>query len=182
MKRIVPAALLLMALAACQREERDFRGEASGDPKPGRTILSELFPGATPPRPNSRPKQEETAYDLSEGKRLYGWFNCNGCHAQGGGDIGPPLMDETWIYGGRPDQIRASIVEGRPNGMPAFDGRLTDQQLWQIAAYVRSLSGQAPKDAAPGRNDHMQAKRAEHRTPRKGPVPSATPPSAEGRE
>ena len=37
------------------------------------------------------------AWHVSEGKRLYDGFNCTGCHAYGGGDIGPPLMDDQWI-------------------------------------------------------------------------------------
>ena len=80
-------------------------------------------------------------------------MNCTGCHAHGGGAIGPPLMDDNWIYGSQPDQIFATIVEGRPNGMPSFRGKLPDYEIWQLAAYVRSLSGQTPKHAAPGRDD-----------------------------
>ena len=41
----------------------------------------------------------------------------------GGGGIGPPLMDDRWIYGSAPENIYASIVQGRPNGMPAWGGR-----------------------------------------------------------
>ena len=106
---------------------------------------------------------------MAEGKRLYIQFNCNGCHALGGGDIGPALMDGKWIYGHEPDQIFASIVEGRPNGMPSFRGRLPDQQIWQIVAYVRSMSGQAWKLAAPGRSDDLHAGRPEHSRDRKPP-------------
>jgi cytochrome c oxidase cbb3-type subunit 3 len=39
--------------------------------------------------------------------------------------------------------------------MPAFGGKIPEYQLWQLVAYVRSLSGQQPATAAPGRNDHM---------------------------
>ena len=49
-------------------------------------------------------------------------------------------MDDEWIYGGRLQQIHQTIVEGRPNGMPAWGGRIPDPQIWQIAAYVRSMS------------------------------------------
>lgn len=54
--------------------------------------------------------------------------------------MGPSLMDDEWIYGGRLEQIHQTLVEGRPNGMPAWGGKIPDEQLWQIAAYVRSLS------------------------------------------
>ncbi len=66
-------------------------------------------------------------------------------------------MDEKWIYGGRIEQIFASIMEGRPNGMPSFRGKIPATQAWQLAAYVRSLSGQIAIDAAPQRNDHMKS-------------------------
>ena len=102
-------------------------------------------------------------------------MNCYGCHANGGGAIGPALMDDKWIYGSQPDQIFATIVEGRPNGMPAFHGKLPDYQVWQLAAYVRSLSGQVPKDAAPGRNDDMQVKEPENSKEREVPKDSSPP-------
>jgi cytochrome c oxidase cbb3-type subunit 3 len=44
-------------------------------------------------------------------------------------------------------------VEGRPNGMPSFRGKLTDTQIWELAAYVRAMSGQVPKDAVSARAD-----------------------------
>jgi cytochrome c oxidase cbb3-type subunit 3 len=51
--------------------------------------------------------------------------------------------------------IDRTIDRGRPNGMPSFHDRLTGQQMWQLAAYVRTLSGLAPKDAVPSRNDSL---------------------------
>jgi cytochrome c oxidase cbb3-type subunit 3 len=53
--------------------------------------------------------------------------------------MGPDLMDDVWIYGGRLEQIHQTLVEGRPNGMPSWGGKVPDGQLWQISAYVRSL-------------------------------------------
>jgi len=41
--------------------------------------------------------------------------------------------------------------------MPSFRGKLPEHQAWQIAAYVRSLSGLVAKDAAPARSDHMKS-------------------------
>ena len=52
---------------------------------------------------------ERNAYAVAQGKLFYRWFNCIGCHAQGGGAIGPALMDESWIYGKDPDSIFATI-------------------------------------------------------------------------
>lgn len=157
-ERLALAALALIVLAGCKREERAFRVQ----PPESRAVvdslrLSNLQPGPPAPSPRVENELEENAHALAEGKRLYAAFNCNGCHANGGGDKGPALMDEKWIYGGAPAEIFASIMQGRPNGMPSFHGKLPEHQAWQIAAYVRSLSGQVPFDAAPARNDHMKA-------------------------
>ncbi len=46
-------------------------------------------------------------------------------------------MDDKWIYGAHPAQIYSSIVQGRPNGMPAFADRVPEQQVWQLVAYVQ---------------------------------------------
>ncbi len=67
------------------------------------------------------------------------WYNCIGCHANGGGGIGPPLIKQQWIYGGEPANIFDTIVKGRPNGMPAWGDRIPEYQIWQIVAYVRSM-------------------------------------------
>ena len=98
---------------------------------------------------------ERNAYALAAGKRLFTWYNCNGCHAGGGGGSGPALMDDVWIYGSEPMTIYQTIAFGRPNGMPAFGTRVPEDQLWQLAAYVRSMSGLAPQDGAPNRDDAL---------------------------
>ena len=82
----------------------------------------------------------DNADAVNTGKRLFGQYNCSGCHSNGGGGIGPSLMDDEWIYGGRLEQIHQTLVEGRPNGMPAWGGKIPDEQLWQLSAYVRSMS------------------------------------------
>jgi cytochrome c oxidase cbb3-type subunit 3 len=132
-------------------------------------VLSELHPGGGSPPGRAITPYEQNAYALSEGKRLYSAYNCSGCHANGGGGMGPALMDDQWIYGYEADQIYRTIVEGRPNGMPTFRSKIPDYQVWQLAAYVRSMSGFAPKDAAPNRSDHMSGKPAESSTPRQAP-------------
>jgi cytochrome c oxidase cbb3-type subunit 3 len=64
-------------------------------------------------------------------------------------------MDDEWIYGSEAAQIYRTIVEGRPNGMPSWAGRIPDTQVWQIVAYVRSLSGLVPSAVRNSRSDHM---------------------------
>jgi cytochrome c oxidase cbb3-type subunit 3 len=133
-----------LTLAACDREKRDSRG----------TPLPEGAPHVASGDPRDK-AYEENSFQLAQGQRLYGWMNCVGCHAHGGGGMGPPLMDEEWRYGGRMEDIVATILNGRPNGMPAFRGKITEQQAWQLAAYVRSLSAQPRQDVLPSRADEM---------------------------
>ena len=75
-----------------------------------------------------------------DGRTLYTAMNCVGCHgANGGGGIGPPLSDDDWIYGSRLENIVQTIIQGRPNGMPSYGGRLPQGEMWKIATYVQSL-------------------------------------------
>lgn len=142
-----------LAVCSCQREQRIFRPVA---PFAEAVAYTDAF--------------ESNAYAQSEGKRLYSAFNCNGCHAHGGGDSGPALMDAEWIYGYAPKDVFESIAAGRPNGMPAFGGRVPQYQIWQLVAYVRSLSGLAPGDAASGRDDDINYGPPENSRRREDPV------------
>jgi cytochrome c oxidase cbb3-type subunit III len=169
-----------LVLLSCAREERGFRVEPPSASRINSKTLSDLQPGSRIPAAEVKNEYEENAYAVSEGKRLFEAYNCNGCHAQGGGGMGPPLMDARWIYGARPEQVFATIVEGRPNGMPSFRGKVPDFQVWQLAAYVRSMSGQVSKDVAPARPDNMSAKTPEASTEKMELKPSAgVPKSAE---
>lgn len=173
--------MLLLLLSGCDREERRFReAPPSATPLPAVT-LTELQAGPVHSASMAHTEYEENAWAIAEGKLLYSAFNCNGCHAMGGGGSGPPLMDDEWIYGSQPENVFATIVEGRPNGMPSFRGRMSNQQVWQLVSYVRSMSALTPKDARPGRDDHMQVTTPEVlREPRR-PVQS-TLPSPEDRD
>ena len=151
------AIAVLALLCACDREERQSRGKPLGETAPVIASPDTIYPGNSPP-PALDPRAaayDGNAFAVAQGQQLYTWMNCVGCHSHGGGGMGPPLMDGKWRYGGRIDQVAASIYEGRPNGMPAWRNKLTDQQIWQLAAYVRSLSGQVRKDAVSARTDTM---------------------------
>ncbi|MBO9560268.1 MAG: cytochrome c [Caulobacter sp.] len=154
--RVLGLCAALLCLTACQRETRALTGEA---PRRSETPSGQQMAGgglAPPPVDPAGAAFEGVAFEISEGQRYYDWYNCYGCHAAGGGDIGPALMDDEWRYGSSIAQIRASIADGRPNGMPAFRDKIPDRQLWQIAAYVRSMSGRADKLAASSRTDDMR--------------------------
>ncbi len=186
MKRaaVFVVSVAAVALAACEREDRDYRPNPVATETTERVALSPLSPGVGDPSTYTTTNKgrdiQINAFHLSQGKKLFAWFNCNGCHGNGGGGSGPPLMDDKWIYGGSIENIVATIREGRPNGMPSFRGKIPDDQIWQIAAYVRSMSGNVPKDAAPARNDDMHPGPAENRRPTSPPIPGGiTPPSGQ---
>ncbi len=153
MRRAARIAICLLALTACKREARNLR------PAPTRLIIygssareSDLHPGGVQAYGVSNPDYGN-AVSISEGERLFAWYNCSGCHSHGGGGIGPPLIKSEWIYGGEPANIFDTIVKGRPNGMPTWGGRIPEYQIWQLVAYVRSLNNQEPKAATPARTD-----------------------------
>ena len=154
----------------CEREARRLNEKS---PPPPSQFVSQvsLQPGPTLIADTSEGFFDDNAYGTTEGQALFAQMNCTGCHANGGGSMGPALMDDEWIYGSLPAQIFASIAEGRPNGMPSWKYRLTNQQIWQLVAYVRSLSGLTPKGARPGRDDHMSVKPAPMQTPNAKPKP-----------
>jgi cytochrome c oxidase cbb3-type subunit III len=164
------------ALAGCEREARRFTDSASSAAPAQSTRLSPIQPGGPSQAsvPASTP-YEENAYAVSQGQRLFTAFNCVGCHSHGGGGIGPALMDDKWIYGHESANVYASIVQGRPNGMPSFGGRIPEAQVWQIVAYVRSMSGQLGSATAPGRTDSMKAAEPESARDREKPRQVTTP-------
>jgi cytochrome c oxidase cbb3-type subunit 3 len=158
------ASILLLGavavtLAACDREEHHSRAKPLGETVPAGESPPTIFPGSSGPPPLDvrASLYDNNANAISHGQQLYMQMNCVGCHAHGGGGMGPPLMDNQWRYGGRIDQIATTIAEGRPNGMPAWRDKLTDDQIWDLAAYVRSLAGLPSKDAVSSRSESMSA-------------------------
>jgi cytochrome c oxidase cbb3-type subunit 3 len=161
----------------CARERRDLT------PPPGTTgtssgvVVSALQPTGVPAGLEATLAESlDNAYAMNEGKRLFDSYNCSGCHAHGGGAIGPALMDDRWIYGAAPANIFQTIVEGRPNGMPSFRGKIPDVQVTELVAYVRSMAGLASKPWAPGRDDRLSTGPAENTRDPAPPVRQETGP------
>ena len=158
MRTIASIACALIALTSCQREKRDLR------PAPVRAAIfgaaareSPLEPGGALPHMTMNNPYEGNAWAISEGQRLYEWYNCSGCHSHGGGGIGPPLIKHDWIYGDDPANLFDTIVKGRPNGMPTWGGRIPEYQIWQIITYVRSMNQLEPLSASSPRADEIHA-------------------------
>jgi cytochrome c oxidase cbb3-type subunit III len=164
MKALAAAMLVLLlsaALAGCERDKRHFSPPAeNATPAAAAARLSGNQPAQAQAGGVKSAVKNYSMYDgnaaaVSQGKRLYHWYNCSGCHAAGGGSIGPALMDVEWKYGSDPASIFASIAQGRPDGMPSFGGHIPEDQVWMIVAYVRSMSGLLGKDVAPSRSDGL---------------------------
>jgi cytochrome c oxidase cbb3-type subunit 3 len=173
MKVAVCVALVPLLLTACEREQRSLRA-----PPPIAAALDDVrlmangIGGAPAPvLTNLGHPYENNAYQLNQGKRLYAWFNCKGCHADGGGNIGPALMDGWWRYGRDPASIFATIRDGRPHGMPAFGDKMTTDQVWQLTGYIRAIGAMSASTAAPSRNDDLQSRPSENRAPAAGGAP-----------
>ena len=78
---------------------------------------------------------------IKEGKKLFVTYGCSGCHGLGGGGgMGHPLTDDVWKHGGD-DATLMSLIKGDLAGstMPKYGQTLTENQIWKLIAYVRSL-------------------------------------------
>lgn len=79
---------------------------------------------------------------LRIGQRLF-LQNCAQCHASDArGGIGfPNLTNGVFNWGGAPEQIKATIMQGRQAEMPPALEQLGEQGVREVATYVLSLAG-----------------------------------------
>jgi cytochrome c oxidase cbb3-type subunit 3 len=103
---------------------------------------------------------EEVAKDpqaLKMGSRLFA-SNCSVCHGSDAkGSYGfPNLTDKDWRWGGEPETIKASIMNGRHGVMPGWATVIGEQGVADVAAFVltnldgRSLPEGVKADPAKG--------------------------------
>jgi mono/diheme cytochrome c family protein len=104
----------------------------------------EILPAGFPSR--LKPLLVQNPYEgdkraISVGGQLFVGYNCVDCHgAEGSGAMAPSFQDGRWHFGGSPGEVFESIYQGRPDGMPSWGGRISNDQIWMLTAYVRSLS------------------------------------------
>ena len=86
---------------------------------------------------------------MNAGERLFVNY-CSVCHgsdARGASGF-PNLRDNDWLYGGAPEQIEVSIMQGRNGVMPAWEAPLGGAEgVDQVANYVMSLAGRDVDDS-----------------------------------
>jgi cytochrome c oxidase cbb3-type subunit 3 len=98
------------------------------------------FPASVKPLLIKNPYEGDKAA-ISTGGKLFIAYNCVDCHgADGSGAMAPTFQDGRWHFGGSPGEVFESIYQGRPDGMPAWGARISNDQIWMLTAYVRSLS------------------------------------------
>lgn len=167
--RSLPLALAAFSVLSCDREERSFRSAPPSVVPDSSLQVGELRAG--PPRSDvDHSVYGDNRWAIAQGQRLYSWFNCSGCHsAGGGGAIGPPLRDSIWIYGSAPENLFATIVQGRPDGMPSFGGLIATDDVWKLVAFVRSMARLTPMDTWPARPDDMSGANPQRRAGRPPP-------------
>jgi cytochrome c oxidase cbb3-type subunit 3 len=70
--------------------------------------------------------------------------NCAVCHGSDGyGYLGfPNLTDDDWLYGGSPENIKYTLINGRQAAMPAWSGILGEKGINVVTQYILNLSGQ----------------------------------------
>ncbi len=85
------------------------------------------------------------ATSLEAGKKIF-VTACAACHAaDGGGTVGPNLVDDYWLHGGSLSDIFKSIKYGWPEkGMKSWKDDYSPVQIAQITSYIKSLKGTKP--------------------------------------
>jgi cytochrome c oxidase subunit II len=114
-----------------------------------------------------------TGTPVEVGSALYRMKGCNACHTlDRTRGVGPSFVD---VYGyerrftdgtsliADENYIRESIldpgaliVETYPNQMQSYQGRVTDEELEALIAFIRSLSDRAPPEELPSEDDGQE--------------------------
>ena len=83
---------------------------------------------------------------------------CADCHGMDARGVRSPDLTQVWASGRTDDGLFKTIRNGVPGTeMPAFvPPRSTDQETWQILAYLRTLAAPAPNDPPKGNAENGQ--------------------------
>lgn len=129
--------VLMAALAGCS--SRPLEAAPAGAAPAIRTAVGPVPGSAVQPQTVSDPFNGNSVA-IAEGRKLFLWYNCAGCHGgHAGGGMGPSLRDPDWLYGASDAQVFDSIAQGRAHGMPAWGTKVPEQQIWKLVVYIKSL-------------------------------------------
>ena len=145
MRVLVPVAALL----ACEQDRDEGVGAASALPPVGMQAVGPQ-PGPDRVLPRTENPYEDDLAAAVQGRRLFRWYNCEGCHGgRAGGGMGPSLRDADWLYGAGSQEIFNSIAHGRSNGMPSWGTKIPAAQIWLLVSYIESLNTSAEPSPPP---------------------------------
>jgi cytochrome c oxidase cbb3-type subunit 3 len=144
---VVATALAFSIMPGARRDGSERAGAVYEGAVPASALLrvpvTGIFPGgrAEGLNPNMQNPLAKDPDAVQRGMKDFEAFNCSGCHgANGGGGMGPSLSNDKWIYRASPANIYLDIVQGRSAGMPAFGAMLPDRTVWELVAYIQSIS------------------------------------------
>lgn len=94
---------------------------------------------------------------IAQGKNIYRG-RCGVCHGiDAKGYRGSDLTTGDWVHGGSDAQIFKTIFEGVPGTEMPGNSTMSDEEVWMVMAYLRTLS--APGGAVPDRGDAARGER-----------------------
>ncbi|TNC82628.1 MAG: cytochrome-c oxidase, cbb3-type subunit III [Oleiphilus sp.] len=100
----------------------------------------------------------QDAEAMKVGQRLFA-NNCAVCHGSAGrGALGfPNLTDDDWLYGGDPETIRTTLLQGRNGNMPAkgLKPDMSNDDVNDLTHYLLSFSGRTDDQEAAKRGAEM---------------------------
>lgn len=118
---------MITAVVVFAKEGGEGEHAAGGESVPAETQPVETMPVET--------GAGGSAGDPAKGESIFASAGCNGCHtlsaANANGSIGPNLDDAKPSY----DLVVERVTDGK-GVMPSFKGKLSDQQIADVAAFV----------------------------------------------
>jgi cytochrome c oxidase cbb3-type subunit III len=142
---VVAAGVVVMLGAAADTNNSEVNNQRPSEEPSANTLLdvpiTHIIPGNINVKPNIKNPVSGDSDAVTRGMKYFANFNCVGCHAaNGGGGMGPALSNHAFKFGGDPENIYLTIVQGRPTGMPAWGTLLPSNVIWDLVAYIRSIS------------------------------------------
>jgi len=115
-------------------------------------LLAGLFWRTTPPvggyaqrPPSGAPSASSVAPEAQAAPDAAGLYarNCASCHGAdlGGTPAGVALRRPDWPYSNNRELLVRVLYEGRGLRMPSFGGRLSQQQITALAAWLQAANG-----------------------------------------
>jgi mono/diheme cytochrome c family protein len=113
--------------------------------------LAALACGVAACREDGLPVGDDTPREVAAGRIIYG-RKCASCHGSRGDGktvtagrfLYANLLDGRWRADGSPESIEKQVRRGH-DPMPRFEGKLTDEEIRQVVAYVLELSRTAER-------------------------------------